>query len=148
MWSVANEHEQEKIFREFNSLSIVYGKPEEKFVDEEHRFVVREVEAPAEEPVEALGGLGSYKAESPAPAPAANGGGGGLGGFASSPAPAPAPAPAASGAEEGDLLGDLFGSAPSPSSSAASPAAPSLKPAPDALAPPAFQSKWQSLAER
>lgn len=127
-----------KVFGEFNSLSVVYGKPSETFINEEHMFATDD---PVDTPAPTAGATG---AAAPA-APAAGGDDDDLLGVGSAPAaPAAAPPVPAASSGGGDLLGmeDLFGGGgPAPAVSA-----PAFALSPSAtLAPPEFQAKWMAL---
>jgi len=133
-----------KVFAEFNSLSVVYGKPSEQFISETHMFATDD---PVEDPAAAAGAPGAGAA---APAKgAAAGDDDDLLGVGSAPAVsagvAAPPAPPAPSSGGGDLLGmdDLFGG---PTGAPAAPAAPAFALSPSAaLDPPQFQAKWMAL---
>ena len=133
----------EAVWREFNSLSVVYGKPSEMFIQPEWLIKDRSGGAPAAAKPAADASddslLGNADGALPEASPASSSGGGGH---------ATASAAAAAPAEEEDLLGLSFGAPPAPAPPAAAP-----PPAPAAsvlvpgavLAPADFQSKWGSL---
>jgi hypothetical protein len=143
---------KEKIFSEFNSLSVLYGKPSEQFISADH--LITPLDAPGNR---AAGGVASSDgdtllAEAETPSSEHSG----VSAHAA-PVHAPAPAPAP---KEIDLLGeDLLGiggsysSAPVPTFGGAAfgLGAPAPAPAPVALRigatldPAAFQSKWGTL---
>ncbi len=139
---------QERIFAEFNTLSVVYAQPEVEFVDEAHQFKSKAVASTPAAPVFASGpAVGAPAAYAPvatyAPAAAAEDPF-----FSPAPAPAaavPAAAPAVVARGEVDLLGldDMFG-APAPVAPPPQ-AAWGLNPA-AVLEPTVFQSKWATLA--
>lgn len=132
---------KDKVFAEFNTLAVLYEMPSEKYIDDGHKIVIRDVAGPA---------AGTAALEVEPPASSDNyGSNNGVDFFGGSPAPAPAPvpSPATTSAPKPpvDLLGDFFGT-PSP--------APSPAPAPAArfalsgsanLSAQDFQSKWLSL---
>lgn len=130
----------DRLFPEFNSLSIIYNKPQNQFTESDYRWVVVNQSA---EPRAARA-----PTPAPAPAPTANTGSADVLGdfFGGSPSPAPAPvaAPAASNSSPVDVLGDLFGSSPSPAPAPAPVAAeiqldPSRK-----MNQATFQGGWKS----
>lgn len=154
---------QSQVLNEFNTLSVIYGKPAEQFVPESYRVVVEvdptdvfddnhppsQASASAEaaastgdDGLDMFGGGSEPMAAGGSTAPASQtadddldffGGGGG-----SSTAE---PAPAASGAFDDDF--DLLGIGSSPA-----PAPPALQLVPHfAMDPPTFQQHWMSLSE-
>ncbi len=133
---------KETVFREFNSLSVVYAMPEVEFLDAEHRFV-----SPADVAADVF--AAAPVGVPAAPAPAAAAAAPSAHAFADpflSPPPAPVTAPVAvsRSAPEVDLLGlDSF-LAPAPVAVAPAPRW-SLLPNPH-LEPAEFQAKWGSLA--
>ena len=120
-----------ELMEEFNSLSILYGKPSVNFIAPEYQ--VKYVKMPEEHPL-APGETGSVSSY-PASAPAA-------------PAAAVAPAPQMAAAEEVDLLG--FGESMSPTDSAPPPATAaatfSLNPA-VSMSGDDYQTKWAAIAD-
>jgi hypothetical protein len=144
LFSVALFQVRETIFREFNSLSVLYNKPSASFIAPDHMFA----KAPVEEVVAAAAQdddrllveeeeTGSSSSSSSSAGSAAS----------SAAAAAAGSAPrAAPPAEEEDLLGLGFGSsAPSQAAAVPAPAAVSLVGSPQ-LDSAAFQSRWSSLA--
>ena len=157
-----------QVFREFNSLSVIYGKPEEQFVTEDHRFVLKGAEAAekaatvaaaVDAVAAAAGGAGAGAgagavATDTAAAPVPEGVAPPPAGAAAAPfAAAPAPAPAAPSPSADDLLGlddDLLGGfgspAPAPAPAPAPVAAPVAPPfslaAGVVITPQDFQAKW------
>jgi len=121
---------KEAIFKEFNSLSVLYRKPARLFINKEHQLTIQheepeEEDEPEPEPVAA-------------PAPASGGLDDFLGGGA--PAPAPAPAPASGG---GDIFDDLFGGG---GGAAPAPAAPKLAFSKTVVNKATFQGHWKKTA--
>ena len=174
--SAINEYAEEvapeirdKIFAEFNTLSVVYGKPSEEFISKDHLIAAPPLDAAAKgaQTVSSARAADDDRLLTEDDGTAQSGGGGGgapevdllgddlLGLGAPSPAPAPQPASAAAASGFGgfggfgSLLGGFGGgsaAAPAPAPAAA-PSAPvvSILPA-SVLDPPSFQSKWGALA--
>lgn len=128
---------QEQIFQEFNTLSVVYNLPAEKFIRKPKSNESDDEEDDSDDEDEEESDEEEEVAAAPvAAAPVA----------AVAPAAAPAAAAAAAPAPEIDLLGDFFGSGGD-----AAPAAAPAAVAPMTLQPgvvvdaPTFQSSWGSL---
>lgn len=159
-----NAEVKERIFDEFNKLSVLYGMPSERFINlnlkVEDNKVATEADNSSGDGSETLVSANAEVAAPVAAAPvaaaavAASSAADEIdllgGGPVSTPAPArPAAAAAASSSSSTvDILDDLMGgfSLSTPSASAAAVAAPSLQLVPKpAIEPPVFQSKWMAL---
>jgi hypothetical protein len=157
---------RDKIFAEFNTLSVVYGKPSEDFISQDHLIAAPPLDVAGGAAVSAaraadddrlLSG-GDDEGAPGAGAGSGSGGGMGAGGGAGAaapevdllgddlfgggaPAPAPAPAPAAASG-----FGGLLGGFASMGLGSAAPAASAVTILPSSvLDPPAFQGKWGAL---
>ena len=154
---------KEKIFSEFNSLSVVYGKPSQEFIAADHLVAPLVPTAPATAPASSDGDtlLGGARDEDGAPLGGAGGAAGGAGAAAAvSVVPPPAAAPPAAAPVVDLMSDDLLGlGAPVAASSSGGgfgymgAPAPAPPPAPPAFAmrpgatldPGTFQAKWGSL---
>ncbi len=139
----ASSEERDKIWGEFNTLAVLYGKPSSSFISEDHLAAVIPLDAAPRAAVAADDDrLLSGDDDGPM-------GGDGSAAMPSVPAPAPAQALAAAAAAAAavdpfgdDLLGLGGFGAPAPAPVAAAP--PALVAAPS-LDPGAFQAKWGAL---
>jgi vesicle coat complex subunit len=164
---------RDKIFSEFNTLSVVYGKPSEEFISKDHLIAAPPLDATAKgaQTVSSARAADDDRLLTDEDGAGQTGGGGGGGGGGApevdllgddllglgSPAPAPVPVPqqsttAASASSFGgfggfgSLLGGFGGSAAAPTPTPAiAPPAVSIVPV-SVLDPQSFQSKWGSLA--
>lgn len=133
--------EKDKIWSEFNTLSVLYGKPSEKFISEDH--LIQPLPADAQQAGAAGASKGGAAADDDR---LLSGDDDGLEGGVPGGAAAAAAAPAATG--QPDFMDDLLGlgaPAPAPAPAPAAAAAPQLVPSP-VLDPASFQGKWGSLA--
>lgn len=134
---------KDKIFREFNSLSVLYGKPSDSFISADHLIT----------PLDAPGGKGGVKTVSTSDGDTLLGSGGEeLPPTPSHASTAPTPTSSVTSApappvREIDLLGeDLLGMGSAYTSSPPAPTAPSFALKHGVLLDPAaFQAKWGSL---
>jgi hypothetical protein len=127
---------KQRLFEEFNTLSVMYHMPAEKFIDVEHR---EKHTAAAIEPIAPTTST-SGDSQEPGAAGTVSNGDGGDGGLVPAAAAAAVPEVASSGdVVEGELLGDLLGfEDSSPAPVASTPPLPTTSSAPNPV-----QKSWQ-----